>query len=483
MKDQWPRFNSENPLDYHINDFIQAIETKFATKGTPLINKKNIIISLLRRKAEDYYNDRANHGWAPPAAAAAPEPDRAANLAAHEAWLLANYNYLIKWLKATFHGQEEQRIIRSSMNNMKQAARESPMAFASRVGKEVAKAGIPAGAATEILKEQIWEKGLHPLVKRHIDENLVDDFPNKIRLANNFWKVHFQTQSYESVYLEYDPFEEDYDEPRSSRKTRRVSYNRNDSVDKPEPRKRDWQKKVTEDDMDKLVKQVAEMKILLMDQQKVINEDKPKRIFPRKNTQYNGEPRIGRCRRCGETGHYAQDCRSEKILTREQRDQLFQDDKKRGVYSLQEFKEHDSDEDGHWEEDFEDSEEEEDPGRSEDEGVYPVQRTEKSTKEKPYTKKILKNKGKEPEIQILKNPKAAAGSSNKKPPAKQSTLNVHNPTLEIHLPGNDTSVAEDLKNKKKRRVTESTVIEKIEKDKVKLTMEELMKVSPQHRNI
>src|SRR3954468_4983357 len=29
MKDQWPRFDGENPLDYHINDFIQAIETKF----------------------------------------------------------------------------------------------------------------------------------------------------------------------------------------------------------------------------------------------------------------------------------------------------------------------------------------------------------------------------------------------------------------------------------------------------------------------
>ena len=190
MKDQWPRFDGENPLDYHINDFIQAIETKFATKGTPLANKKTIIISLLRREAEDYYNDRNNHGWVLPVGAAGAEPDRA-NAAAHNAWLQANYDYLIEWLKVTFHGQEEQRIIRSSMNNMKQAAKESPQAFASRVGKEVAKAGIPAGDAREILKEQIWEKGLHPLVKRYIDENLVDDFVNKIRLANNFWKVHF----------------------------------------------------------------------------------------------------------------------------------------------------------------------------------------------------------------------------------------------------------------------------------------------------
>ena len=55
--------------------------------------------------------------------------------------------------------------------------------------------------------------------------------------------------------------------------------------------------------------------------------------------------------------------------------------------------------------------------------------------------------------------------------------------MEIHLPGNDTSVAEDLKNKKKRRVTESPVIEKIEKAKVELTMKELMKVSPQLRNM
>src|SRR3954452_3134341 len=98
--------------------------------------------------------------------------------------------------------------------------------------------------------------------------------------------------------------------------------------------------------MDKLVKQVAEMKILLMDQQKIINEDKPKRIFPRKNVQDNGEPRIGRCRRCDETDPYTQDCRLEKILTREQRNQLFQNDKKRGVYNLQEFQEHNSDEDG-----------------------------------------------------------------------------------------------------------------------------------------
>jgi hypothetical protein len=85
MKDQWPRFDGENPLDYHINDFIQAIETKFATKGTPLINKKNIIVSLLRRKAEDYYNDRVHHGWAPPAGAAGAEPNRAVAVAAHDA--------------------------------------------------------------------------------------------------------------------------------------------------------------------------------------------------------------------------------------------------------------------------------------------------------------------------------------------------------------------------------------------------------------
>ena len=68
-----------------IDDFIQAIETKFTTKGIPLANKKNIIISLLRRKAEDYYNDRAHHGWIPPAGAVILEPDRAANLAAHDA--------------------------------------------------------------------------------------------------------------------------------------------------------------------------------------------------------------------------------------------------------------------------------------------------------------------------------------------------------------------------------------------------------------
>src|SRR4051794_10766168 len=64
--------------------------------------------------------------------------------------------------------------------------------------------------------------------------------------------------------------------------------------------------------------------------------------------------------------------------------------------------------------------------------------------------------------------------------------------MEIHLPGNntkksnitvnDTSMKEDSMNKKKRRVVESPVINKVRNIPVTITLNELMKISSQLRS-
>ena len=61
------------------------------------------------------------------------------------------------------------------------------------------------------------------------------------------------------------------------------------------------------------------------------NEDRPRRVYPPGGNTRNYDLSTNPCKRCGERGHYAQDCRSEKIITREQREQLFKEGyKKKG---------------------------------------------------------------------------------------------------------------------------------------------------------
>src|SRR3954465_2628629 len=86
------------------------------------------------------------------------------------------------------------------------------------------------------------------------------------------------------------------------------------------------------------------------------NEDRPRRVYLAGGNTRNYDLSTNLCKRCGERGHYTQDCRSEKIITREQREQLFKEGyKKKGdiINYLQEeedahYQEIDSDQENEW---------------------------------------------------------------------------------------------------------------------------------------
>ena len=488
MADQLPYFTGTDPINYPVHDFIKEVETYMQVKNIASHRKAEVLKSLIRDPCESRIE------------AAVPAVPHTALDRTDDDTLRATgetrYQEVKTWLTTNYFGAKEQRIIRNALGQLKQGQNESPNMYHARVVKDIRRSGIADADSRNLLIEQHFTNRLLEPIRNHITCQLMT-MDQKLVNADLYWDTYF-AKNLGTSYQPSERYRTGYQRRIIPERKRDIYYEPVVPIDDP--------MKQEDDEVAKLTDKLARLEIKLANYEKA--EVRPRRTYERRedtrpreeprvyrrryedeNQQKNGEIQRDRYFRCGEPGYRASDCRSEKVLTRDQKEAMFGDLRtQRRVYSVEFIEDEDSEEEW-WnvseDEDYYLGEDYEDQGREAlymDDEVFPVQRKERQ-RETPYQRgESSKKKGKEPEIQILKKPEIVRGKEKIKMPQRQMELDPKNLTIEIKLPeGNETSFQDDMKNKKKRRVTESPVLKKIQETKVELTFLELMKISPQMR--
>jgi deoxyuridine 5'-triphosphate nucleotidohydrolase len=475
-----PIFSGYDPINKPVTDWLKNLNRWFIIHNIPLERKRPIMETCLEEPANQDYQDAIADGGDlhDDIMAEAGGPLEIAQIRTD------NWNSIVTWFNNTFHGLEQQRILRANLPNLFQTLQESPRQFLIRIEMELRKAGFQQ-AIIQDLSEQSWIHGIHKEVKKHTDGLAHLDFNDLVKASEGYWRsitssnTYQEEPQYQNRDLRLKPAQFQY-KPR---------YNQNQTEETYEPRqilqrsnsRRPRQQQIQQQE-DPAVAELRDMfqdlKVNLANMQKQYQGPGPRveRFYPR--TERSNQPRNRRdqldpqdryyrdqqqsnqrqnfqpsrdyqqreftCYRCGEKGHMAKECQSETS----RRAQPTQNNRVNTINTYSETSE----------------EEEFNYYASEDEEldqVFPVHTEKKSAIRKPYTR-----------------------SQEKKPKKTRSPFEEAIEDSEVPLPENPThseSMAEEkLKTRRTKRYTANTW-EKIKALDAGLTIEELVEISPAAR--
>jgi len=176
-----PTFDGRDPINNSIHTFFEELESIMEWKSITVGHKKSLLLTCLRSRAKEAYeraitNEEIEHNN---------NPGNPAELLEQA---ITNYENSKAWLLATYHGPEQQAVMREALLQMKQEKKESPLAFYNRVVFITGKSGFPI-ALQLILVIQTWKAGLDKTIATHIGTLLNMDNEETVATAEKCWNT------------------------------------------------------------------------------------------------------------------------------------------------------------------------------------------------------------------------------------------------------------------------------------------------------
>ena len=347
--DRAPTFHGRKSNVNEVDDFIDNFKTYCIVNRITGDQKLDLFDSLIRQPAKQEYDDALADDMVWPAALAAD---------ALPAAIAADYadrlNIRIVWLRNQYQGPQQYQAVRQTLTLLRQGSHENPRDFYNRVIRAYDLSGYPA-AAKDVLIGETWERGLDPYIQQVIRQGPNYETNQKLEVANNTWQYHFQNAT--SVNYDYlSPQEEPQDLPAPRKAPIRV-LQRPTTVRKAPAQPEPTQRLATvvddyEGELQKMIEKYQKLEAHVANiERKFDRRDYPVRTFGNANrfpdprnqldprdqrTHQEDRPQRERpggrfnpnlsnqgvCFRCGQPGHFRDQCRNRPLPYQNSREQV-----------------------------------------------------------------------------------------------------------------------------------------------------------------
>src|SRR5829696_4129737 len=340
-----PTFHGRKSNVNEVDDFIDNFKTYCIVHRITGDQKLDLFDSLIRQPAKQEYDEALTDDiqmlWTPML-----DADAAADLIAQDQ--VARLNIRIAWLRNQYQGPRQYQAVRKTLTLLRQGSHEDPRDFYNRVVKAYDLSGYP-NEAKNVLIEETWERGLDPYIQQVIRQGPNREMDQKLEIADNTWQYQFQNAV--SFNFDYLNPQEDQIDPPIIKKAPIQILQRPAAVRKTPARSELPQKLPImvdnfENEMQALTENYKKLQAHVVNiQKKIDRQEHPIKTFgdanrypSRRNQldpqdQQNQQERPGGhfnpnlsnrgvCFRCGQPGHFKDQCRNQPLRYQESQDQV-----------------------------------------------------------------------------------------------------------------------------------------------------------------
>jgi hypothetical protein len=174
--------------------FIEKLNTYLQLKGVVVSRWVNVFQALIQGLARESLEiaiapGEAIHADIAGNVAMAAARAAGATDAQREAGHQAEYAIGCQWLTDTYANAEVMQELQEDVMKMKQEANEAPKDFHARIRHAMRLAGM-AAAVTPFVLQTVFEQGLHPDIKMHVESLGTAQPMTKLNRAQGYWNAH-----------------------------------------------------------------------------------------------------------------------------------------------------------------------------------------------------------------------------------------------------------------------------------------------------
>ena len=272
-----PTYSGYNPTQDSIIDFLDDLERYLTITNVPIDRQERVIVTLLKEPAKSIFRNT------PPTLTVTAADDAAADIRTTNQ--ATRVQELKDWLRNTFFGEDVRQTMADKIHEAFQLESESPQQFYQRISLLVDNSAIPDDHREYTIESQYFT-GLQPAVRFHVKMfGMGLDFAGKRTHAQHFWQ---NRQGAPPPDIDISPQQLYRQEP--NYQPRQVT------------------KKISnyEDQLEKLTTEMAQLRIQLANQGRPPRTPNYRNFGKPENVQNNQA-----CFKCGEVGHFANQCMAE----------------------------------------------------------------------------------------------------------------------------------------------------------------------------